>query len=143
MDATSIFDPAHWNWVLIGIWIGVGVSLFMYSFLYKDNPLFKFAEHLFVGVSAGYGLCVTWYLTLWPRLVRPLFRLVLSWGDWSLGKLVPDRFQESSIRVVALTVQDGGLVPARSIERTAVEVGIQRQTGLNRRVAHRNGDGVV
>ena len=35
-------------------------TLALYSFLYRDNPLFKFAEHVFAGLSAGYyfGLIV-------------------------------------------------------------------------------------
>jgi hypothetical protein len=37
-----------------GIWVGALLTLFVFSFLYRDNPLYKFAEHLFVGVSAGY-----------------------------------------------------------------------------------------
>ena len=36
-----------------GIWVGALLTLFVFSFLYKDNPFYKFAEHLFVGVSAG------------------------------------------------------------------------------------------
>ena len=39
---------------VIGIWLGALLSLSLYSFLYKDNPFYKFAEHLFVGMSAGY-----------------------------------------------------------------------------------------
>jgi len=35
------------------------LTLFVFSFLYKDNPLYKFAEHLFVGVSAGYYIVLT------------------------------------------------------------------------------------
>ncbi len=35
-------------------------TLALYSFLYRDNPMFKFAEHVFAGLSAGYyfGLIV-------------------------------------------------------------------------------------
>ena len=30
------------------------LTICVFSFLWKDNPLYKFAEHLVVGVSAGY-----------------------------------------------------------------------------------------
>lgn len=33
------------------------LTLMIYSFLYQDNPFYKFAEHLFVGVSAAYWMC--------------------------------------------------------------------------------------
>ncbi len=42
------------NWEITGIWLGAILTLMLYSFLYRDNPFYKFAEHLFVGMSAGY-----------------------------------------------------------------------------------------
>lgn len=39
---------------VFGFWLGIFLSLAILSFLYKDNPFYKFAEHLFVGVSIGY-----------------------------------------------------------------------------------------
>lgn len=40
------------------------LTLAIFSFLYKDNPYYKFAEHLFVGVSAAYWMCVGFYSTI-------------------------------------------------------------------------------
>ena len=42
------------DWTGLGIIVAAGMTLALYSFLYKDNPLFKFAEHVFVGVAAAY-----------------------------------------------------------------------------------------
>lgn len=42
------------------------------SFLYKDNPFYKFVEHLVVGVSAGYFTMLLVVTSLWPKLVDPL-----------------------------------------------------------------------
>lgn len=56
----------------LGIWIAAGLTLCIYSFLYKDNPLFKFAEHLFVGVSAGYLLTITFHDNFLPHIYKPL-----------------------------------------------------------------------
>ncbi|OYD14629.1 hypothetical protein CH333_06800 [candidate division WOR-3 bacterium JGI_Cruoil_03_44_89] len=64
----------------IGIWIAALLTLCIFSFLYKDNPFYRFAEHLFVGVSAGYWAMYSWYNVLLPNLGRPLFmehRLIL------------------------------------------------------------------
>ncbi len=48
------------------------LTLAIMSFLYKDNPYYKFAEHLFVGVSAAYWMCMGFWSTivgnLFPRL---------------------------------------------------------------------------
>lgn len=57
----------------IGIWVAALLTLFMFSFLYKDNPFYKFAEHLFVGVSLGYAIPYTWYHVFIPYVYNPLF----------------------------------------------------------------------
>lgn len=57
---------------IIGTWLGAALTLFIFSFLYKDNPFYKFAEHLFVGVSAGYGVALEFYNVFLPNLWNPL-----------------------------------------------------------------------
>lgn len=42
--------------VIFGAWVATGLTLFIMTFLYADNPLFKGAEHLYVGVSVGYEI---------------------------------------------------------------------------------------
>ena len=61
-------DPARFY----GVWVAALLTLFIFSFLYKDNPLYKFAEHLFVGVSAGYYVVQQFWQVLWPNLLQPL-----------------------------------------------------------------------
>lgn len=56
----------------IGTFVAAGLTLIMYSFLYRDNPLFKIAENLYVGVTLGYGAVMDWYLSLKPEVVDPL-----------------------------------------------------------------------
>ncbi len=56
----------------IGLWIAAALTLCIYSFLYKDNPFFKFAEHLFVGVSAGYLLTITFHDNFMPYIYDPI-----------------------------------------------------------------------
>jgi hypothetical protein len=47
-------------------------TLMVLSYLVGDNPLFRAAIYIFIGVSAGYAAAVTWYQVLWPKLVLPL-----------------------------------------------------------------------
>jgi len=56
------------------IWNGVAAFLVLciYTFLYKDTPLYKFAEHLVVGVSAGYFAVILYYNGFVPKLITPL-----------------------------------------------------------------------
>lgn len=54
---------------------GVLSALFtvaLLSYLIGDNPLYRVALHLFVGVSIGYGTLVVIYQVLRPRLIDPL-----------------------------------------------------------------------
>lgn len=57
----------------ISIWIAALLTLGIFSFLYRDNPVYKFCEHLFVGVSAGYYVVLTMTSSVWPNMVHPLF----------------------------------------------------------------------
>ena len=63
------------DWTGFGTFIAAGITLSLYSFLYKDNPLFKFAENLYVGVAAAYSLTQIWYTVLWADVVNPLYEL--------------------------------------------------------------------
>jgi hypothetical protein len=56
----------------IGIWVAAIFTLAIFSFLYKENPLYRLAEHLVVGTSLGYSIVMTWNNVLHPRLFEPL-----------------------------------------------------------------------
>ncbi|MBU8932892.1 MAG: hypothetical protein KOO62_02685 [candidate division Zixibacteria bacterium] len=45
------------------------LTLAIFSFMYKDNPFYKFAEHLFVGVSAAFWMCMGFWTTIVGNLV--------------------------------------------------------------------------
>ncbi len=58
----------------IGTLIAAFLTLCIFSFLYKDNPFYKFAEHLLVGVSVGYVLVIALNTTVMPKLINPVFK---------------------------------------------------------------------
>src|SRR5215471_1232620 len=47
-------------------------TILILSYLIGDNPLFRIAIYIFVGVSAGYVAVVAWWQVLWPNLLVPL-----------------------------------------------------------------------
>lgn len=49
-----------------GAIVGFVLTLFVFSFVLKDNPLYRLAVHLLVGVSAGYVVVVVVQDTLLP-----------------------------------------------------------------------------
>ena len=78
---------------IIGTWLAAGLTLFIFSFLYKDNPFYKFAEHLYVGISAGYWVSLQYHNVFRPNLWDPLLRgdLILL-IPFALGVLLFTRF---------------------------------------------------
>lgn len=58
----------------IGIIIAALLTLCIFSFLYRDNPFYRFAEHLLVGISVGYVLVIALNTTVLPKLINPVFR---------------------------------------------------------------------
>ncbi len=62
-----------------GFWVGSVLTLGIFSYLYKDNPFYKFAEHVFVGVSAAYWIAIAY----WTQIDRNLW-----------GRLLPEQFPQ-------------------------------------------------
>ncbi len=77
-------------------------TLAIFSFLYRDNPLYRAAEHVLIGLSVGFTVVLLWESVLKPKLLLPLFdhgdlwaiipfamsllmllRLKPSWVGWS------------------------------------------------------------
>jgi len=64
--------------VTLQLWIDAALTLMILSFLYRDNPFYKFAEHLFVGVSAAYLMAIGFWDHLVPNLLGKLFPSLMS-----------------------------------------------------------------
>jgi hypothetical protein len=56
----------------LGVWVAAALTLCIFSFLYRENPFYRFAEHLFVGVSAGYYIVLNFWTVLVANLWDPL-----------------------------------------------------------------------
>ena len=52
---------------MLSIWIAAILTLGIFSFLYKDNPLYKACEALFVGVSAAYWAIVFYFDNIYKK----------------------------------------------------------------------------
>ncbi len=80
--------------IIIGAWVAVGLTLLMYSFLYKDNPFFKLGEHIYVGVSLGYTIV----RIIFDNMIKDLYAPLIHEGKYwliipaMLGLLMLTRF---------------------------------------------------
>ena len=78
------------------VWLSAFLTLCIFSFLYRDNIFYSFAEHLFVGVSAGYLIAITWHNQIYPNLIIPLFQegriiyiIPLAFGLFYFTRFIP------------------------------------------------------
>lgn len=55
-----------------GIWVTALLTLAIFSFIYRENRIFRFAEHLLVGVSAGYYVVQYFYSGVIKKMVIPV-----------------------------------------------------------------------
>jgi hypothetical protein len=58
---------------IIGGLISFLLTLMVLSYLIGDNPFFRVAVYIFVGVAAGYAAAIAWWQVVWPRVFVPLF----------------------------------------------------------------------
>jgi len=70
--------------IIVGI-ISCLLTVMVLSYLVGDNPLFRIAVYIFVGVSAGYVAAVALYQVLIPKVLMPL----ISAPAENLSLLVP------------------------------------------------------
>ena len=128
-------------------WVAAFFTLCIFSFLYKDNPFYRFAEYLFLGVTLGYAIPITWNMAMIPYVYHPIFlqqryELILpaligtlyifmynrklSWlsrfpiavGMGSIGLSVP-----MSMHASVLVQMRGAMVPIQDINTFLVFVG--------------------
>lgn len=57
----------------IKITAGVIATIGLYSILYKENKFYRFFEHVFLGLAAGYTIVAQWKDTLYPQWWLKMF----------------------------------------------------------------------
>lgn len=68
-------------WRTIGVWVAAFFTLFILSFLYRDNPVYKIAESTLIGVSAAYWMVVGFWDVIVPNLLGKLLPgMVKAWA---------------------------------------------------------------
>ena len=98
MEVVPAWLSIEWWEVFFG-----GVStLAIFSFLHRENFLYRFFEHFFIGIATAYGIVFTVKEFLWPKVFQPLLGLdrVLfpdgtysePYDKWNLLYLMPMAF---------------------------------------------------
>ena len=71
---------------LTGTILAFLLTCMVLSYIFGDNPLFRFSVHLFIGVAAGFAGAVVLRNVIYPNLILPLFNL--ADGDFSTSSLL-------------------------------------------------------
>ncbi|MBN2054297.1 hypothetical protein JW905_05210 [bacterium] len=75
--------------------LAVFLTLAMFSFLYRDNPVYRLAEHLFVGIAAGYFIVIQYHNVFLTNLWQPMtgsFGALFGgrvFSGWNLALIIP------------------------------------------------------
>jgi hypothetical protein len=56
---------------LVGMIVGLTLTIMIFSYVVGDNALFRIAISIFIGVASGYAAVVAWYNVIWPQLIIP------------------------------------------------------------------------
>ena len=87
------------KWQTLTVIVAGVATLAIYSFLYSENKFYRFFEHVFIGIAAGFGPIYMIRDNLWPRIIEPMLGLnILKFPDgtfsenyqpWTLLYIIP------------------------------------------------------
>lgn len=89
-----------------GVWVAAILTLFCYSYLFADNPLYRIAEHAYIGVAAAWGMILQIDQQIRPTITRS----IAQEGRWwliipmVLGALIYTRYINKIAYVARYTV---------------------------------------
>lgn len=78
------------DWARVGVWLAALVTIGIYSYLWRDNKLYRLLLNVMIGLTVGYSFIVTWKRVLVPLWWDPMlegFRAVGSGfapGSWQV-----------------------------------------------------------
>jgi len=83
----------------VGVWIGAFLTLCFFSILHKENPFYRLAEHIYVGLAAGQAIVMGW-LNVKNMSVTPLVKdgEFIQLIPLVLGVLLYARFAPANVR---------------------------------------------
>ncbi|MDX9856935.1 MAG: hypothetical protein RBT76_04015 [candidate division Zixibacteria bacterium] len=125
----------------IGTIVAGLLTLAILTFLYRDNPIYKMAESLLIGIAIGYILVITWTNSLMSLLFRPLLNegavwllIPLALGLMMFGRLHRRTALLSRIPIGVLIGSGAGvaipaMLDARTLRQLSATVGPVITTG--------------
>lgn len=63
----------------VGIWLQAIFTILLISVVFKDNPAYRFSEHTYVGLFAGYGVALAYFNYIRPNWQDKIMKGDLIW----------------------------------------------------------------
>lgn len=101
----------------LGLWLGLLLSLAIFSAVAGDNVFARLAQHLLVGAAVGYAALLAWQHVLRPRLLSPLLAGGAPFERWLVAALCLLLVAGGLERIVAQHAAPAAPGPARSALR--------------------------
>ena len=95
-------------------WVAALLTLCIMSFLWDDNPFYRTAEHLYIGLANGYSITLIWYNVVVPNMIDPLVHASQQVMREGLTSAVFNPFNEANFFVI-LPMMVGALYITRFI----------------------------
>lgn len=86
----------------IGLWLAAFFTLAIFSFLFADNPFYKVAESVLVGVSAAYWMVIGFWDVLVPNLIARLWPSGVQ--AWAMPGLAGPEAERNLLYLVPLVL---------------------------------------
>lgn len=113
-----------------GIWLAALGTLGIYSFLYRDNPIYRVVEQILVGLSVGYLVVITVKSTLIPKVAVPLGEghwtavIALALAVMMFARIVPKWSRWARVPLAVVVGAGAGLsIPALLKARVLTQMG--------------------
>lgn len=95
-------EKEFFSFEFMEVFLGGVCTIAIFSYLVKENPLFRFFEHFFIGIATSWGIIIVFKESLWTKGLAPLFGLDLvvfpdgtylePYNNWNLLLLLPMLF---------------------------------------------------
>lgn len=99
--AAEAKDPAQTtvqlSWAnTIGLWVAAFFTLAIFSFMYRDNPGYRLAESVIIGVSAAYWMVIGFWDVIVPKLLGAIT------PEFVRATFLPTTIDPSTSQVIAM-----------------------------------------
>lgn len=130
----TLFAPAWFD--LAGLWVGLAISLLVFSAILGDHWAARLGQHLLVGAGLGYAGVVVWHALSQASMFEELARDSLGyWWHWigvlllvllvagALGRICWPRRSARQEHTIQRWLRRGGWAPAAFLAAAGLAIG--------------------